>query len=772
MVIVTSSSSSSPAAGPCEEELSDIAMAKAGRDVVVSRSPRAMCRGSELDLYLLGLHDSEIEARIGRIDALSDAATKAQSSVAGDTYTEAAAYEEHSERSVTFPENPEEHAARHYRPPRKTPLTVYREAGCWAAAKWTLLKFLTDNWGILLFLLIATVGLVLLGTLSFGPLSWKGWFAIAVTLIMLTLLVKNTFPTHIVMMGAVTVLLAFTIIEPSQALIGFSNVGVATVAVLFAVAEGIQRTSLLRPLFRVVLGKGTSLFWVQVRLFTTIAIVSAFLNNTPVVAMLIPIIEQWCRKTGTSASKILMPMNDATILGGTVTLLGTSTNLIVVGLAEEANLIDQNGQPLSFSIFGISPVGAPVCVIGIIYLLIASRFLKDRKTGLGELVKNPREYTVALKVEPKSPIIGETVQEAGLRQLEGLFLVELTREDGQSFPAPGPELRIESGDVMLFAGVVETVTELYLIPGLVPATAETEKIQAERHRRRLIEVVISRSSHMVGMTVKETHFRTRYRAAIIAIHRHGEHVTEKIGNIELRAGDVLLVECGEEFFEENKHNHNFALISEVNNSQPPRSDIVHMVIAGSLAVMMIAISTAGLLPLFTTALLALFGMVLFGCCTFSQAGAAVSIPVLLAIACSFAVSEGLSGTGAAEEFADFIVSVFDFSQVGLLFGIYLGTAILSAVITNNAAVTLFFPIIADPQTGIIYTQNLNPYAALYTMMLAASSSFSTPIGYQTNLMVHGPGGYSFLDWVIFGFPLQVILAVVSVILCYYIFPSA
>ncbi|KAA8494383.1 putative sulfur deprivation response regulator [Porphyridium purpureum] len=768
------------------DSTADIARARSGSNVVLSKrrrqsqqsdgSPVRMCRGSELDLYLLGIDYEELhpDARSRPSDAGS-AESVSRAGLVMDTSANLGALPSDPAMepySASFPQNPEEHAARTFVPPPQTPWSVYREKGFGAAAKWTVLHVLTEHWGVLLLLVFSVIALVLLGTLSFDPLNWKGWMAICVTLLMLILLIKNSYPTHIVMLAAVTVLLAFTVITPQQALIGFGNVGVGTVAILFAVAEGIQRTSLLRPLFRVVLGKGSKLFWVQLRLFASVAVVSAFLNNTPVVAMLVPIIEQWCRTAGVPASKILMPMNDATILGGTVTLLGTSTNLIVVGLAQEAKLEDQEGNPLSFGIFGISPAGVPYCVIGILYLLIASHFLlRDRRSGTNEVLQNPREYTVALKVESKSPIVGETIQEAGLRQLEGLFLVQLTREDGETFSAPPPDHRLEGGDVILFAGVVDTVRELYLIPGLVPATAETQKIQAERHRRRLVELVLSGSSSMVGMTVKESHFRTRYHAAIIAIHRHGERVVEKIGSIELRAGDVLLIECGEEFVELNKHNHNFALVSEVSKSQPPRSDLLHMIIAGTLAVLMIAISTAGLLPLFTTALIALFGMVILGCLTFSEAGRAVSIPVLLMVACSFAVSEGLSGTGAASEFANFMVSVFDFSQVGLLLGIYLGTAMLSAVITNNAAVSLFFPIIADPQTGIIYTQNMNPYAALYVMMFAASSSFSTPIGYQTNLMVHGPGGYTFVDWVIFGVPLQLILCPVSVLLCYFMFPS-
>eukprot|EP00186_Timspurckia_oligopyrenoides_P003503 CAMPEP_0182445186 /NCGR_PEP_ID=MMETSP1172-20130603/3405_1 /TAXON_ID=708627 /ORGANISM="Timspurckia oligopyrenoides, Strain CCMP3278" /LENGTH=785 /DNA_ID=CAMNT_0024640915 /DNA_START=51 /DNA_END=2408 /DNA_ORIENTATION=- len=650
--------------------------------------------------------------------------------------------------------------------------SIYRESGLKTALVWYFKKFIKNNWGTLLFLLLATIALILLGTLAFDPLSWQGWLSFAILLLMLAFLVKGTIPTQITMLAALTAMLAFKIVTPVNALVGFSNVGVATVAVLFTVAEGIQRTSVLRPVMKFLLGRPTKMWIAQIRLFVPVAVVSAFLNNTPVVQMLIPIVQQWSRTNGFSLSRLLMPMNNATILGGTITLLGTSTNLVVVGLAQSANLLDLDGNPLSFPIFGIAPLGAPCAVVGILYLILASRFLiKDRKQGVESLVKNPREYTVALTVEEKSPIVGESIQEAGLRQLKGLFLVELTRKDGERIPAPNHETRIAAGDILLFAGVVETVTELYHIPGLVPATAETNKIQMERHKRRLVEVVISPSSYMVGVSIRESKFRTHYQAAIIAVHRHGERVTEKIGDIVLRPGDTLLVECGEEFVERFSHNHNFALISEVSGSQPPRSDLLHMLIAAGLAISMVIVATVGWMNLLTTALIAMFLLILTGCMTWNNAAGSISLPVLLTIACSFGVSEALQASGAAQQLADFIVDVFSFSRIGLLFGIYIGTALLSAVITNNAAVALMFPIVADPVTGIIYTQKLNPYAALYTMMLAASASFSTPIGYQTNLMVHGPGGYTFNDWVIFGVPLQLLLCVVSVVLAFYVFPS-
>lgn len=634
--------------------------------------------------------------------------------------------------------------------------------------------FIRRNLGILIFLIVLAVGLALLGILSpaFADLKWDGWVAFGIVSITLSLLVTNALPTEISMLLGLTAMLMFKIITPIEALTGFANEGVAAVAVLFIVAEGVQRTSVLLPVFRVVLGKPRFLWEAQLRLMVPVALISAFLNNTPVVAMMIPVIQSWSRRAGFPVSKLLMPLNNAAILGGTLTLLGTSTNLVVDGLARQSKLLVGPGNTTgAIPIFAITPIGAILLVAGILYMLLFSRFnflLPDRgQTGVDAVIENPREYTVALLVQPRSAIVGETVQEAGLRQLRGLFLVEVTREDGEVIPAVAPDTRIHANDILLFAGVVETVTELYLIQGLVPAAGQSRKMKLERHRRRLVELVISASSSLVSKTAKESQFRSRFNAAIIAVHRQGEHVKEKIADITLRAGDTLLVETGEEFVRRFGKDVNFALVSEVSGSQPPREDRLHMAIAVVTVVAMIALATAKVLPLLTAAAIASFIMIATSCQSFHNAGRAVSLPVIVTIAASFGVSAGMEKTEAASALAGFIVSIFrSLGKIGLLFGIYVGTALLSAVITNNAAVTLMFPVISN-----IVKANPAPVgtkAALYTLMIAASSSFSTPIGYQTNLMVHGPGGYTFMDWVTFGIPLQLLLGVAGVLAIHYL----
>lgn len=626
-------------------------------------------------------------------------------------------------------------------------------------------RFAKDNWGIILFLLFIIIGLAMLGIFKFDPLPWEAWAAFAILVLTLALLITNALSTAVSMLLGLTAMLVLKIIEPAEAIEGFSNTGVMTVAILFIVAEGIQRTSVLLPIFRIVLGKPKYLWEAQLRVMIPVGAISAFLNNTPVVAMLIPVIQSWSRRSTFPVSKLLMPLNNAAILGGTMTLLGTSTNLVVDGLARDTCILTEDDKRTcpGLPIFGITPYGSVMFVAGIIYMVIFSRFLlRDRgQTGVGAIIRNPREYTVALLVQERSPIVGDTVQEAGLRQLQGLFLVEVTRADGALIPAVAPDTKIESGDTLLFAGVVETVTELYHIPGLVPATGQSQKMKIERHHRRLVELVIASSSMLVGKTAKESKFRSRFSAAIIAVHRQGEHVKERIADITLRPGDTLLVETSSDFTLRYGKDSNFALVSEVSGSQPPREDRLHMLIAAVIAIAMISLATASVLPLLSAAAAASFLMIATGCLTFQNAGRAVDLEVIITIAASFGISRGMQKTGAAAALADFIVDIFKpIGNLGLLFGIYVGTALLSAVITNNAAVSLMFPVISSILES---NDSVSRFAALYTLMIGASASFSTPIGYQTNLMVHGPGGYTFMDWVIFGVPLQLVLGVAGVL---------
>lgn len=632
-----------------------------------------------------------------------------------------------------------------------------------------VLQIFKNNWGLLAFLLFQIFAFTLLGTLVFDPLPWQAWYSFVVLGTILALMVSNKATPLIAMLLGVTAILVAKVVEPTKVLKGLSSQSVATVAVLFIVAEGVQRTSVLVPVFRILLGKPKTLVEAQLRTMVPVAVFSAFLNNTPLVAMLIPVIQSWSMRAGFSASKMLMLMNNATILGGTLTLLGTSANLVVDALVRQNGVLKVDGSAVGVPIFGITPVGAIVAIAGIIYMAIFSRWLlRDRgQTGVDSVIQNPREYTVALVVAPESPIVGKNLEDAGLRQLRGLFLVEITRCDGTIISAAGPDTRIEAGDTLLVAGVVEAVTELYHIRGLAPATPQSAKMKLARHKRRLVELVIAASSGLVLKTAKESRFRSRFNAAIIGAHRQGDYAKIKIGDIKLRAGDSLLVETGKDFVKRFGKDANFALIAEVLGSQPPREDLFHMLLAATVTIAMIAVAAAKVLPLVTTAAVAAFVMVASGCVSTSHAGRSVKMSVLITIGASFGIAEALSETGAAEQIGKAVLQLFEpLGETGLLLGIYFGTALMTSVVPNSAAVALMFPVIQ----GIFKVQEArrevsinSKLKVLYVLMMGGSSSFSTPIATQTNLMVHGPGGYNFLDWVFFGIPMQILLGALVIV---------
>jgi di/tricarboxylate transporter len=549
-------------------------------------------------------------------------------------------------------------------------------------------RLLRRHYVFILVLAFLAVALTLLGVFVFDRLKWQAWAAFAIVAVCVGLLVDSNLPIEVVMLVGTAVMLILKIVSPGDAINGFANTGVATVAVLFIVAEGMQRTSLLVPVFRGMLGNPTKLWIAQIRLMIPVALISTFIYNTACVALLVPITQSWCRRTKFPLSKLLLPLHHAITLGGNVTLLGTATHFVVTGLVSQSTLKDANGVKVELPIFGIALTGLIMLPVGLAYLLLAAPFLlRDTGAGtIGDLIRNPREYTIPLLVTEKSPIVGKTVSAAGLRELKGLYLVEITREDGTVIPAVAPDRQIAANDVLLFAGVVETVTELYHIPGVVPATEQSSKVTHERHQRRLVELVVGPSSFLAGLTAKEAKFRSRFDAAIIAVHRGGEHVKERIADIRLQGGDTLLVESGPFFIRHYGQDSNFALVSEVNGSQPPRTDALHRVIAAVTAIAMIAVVIADKFTLLTSASAAALVLVATGCLSLHNAAHAVNMPVMLAMAASFGISKGMEVSGAADALALSIIDAFKgLGVVGLLFGIYLGTSATSSFVNKNAA---------------------------------------------------------------------------------------
>lgn len=561
----------------------------------------------------------------------------------------------------------------------------------------------------------------------------------------------------VLFLGALTILFVSNRIDTADALSGFSNPGMITVGALYIVVCGIRETGGIAWLVQNGLGRPKNSFQARLRLMLPVTTLSAFLNNTPVVGMFIPAVIDWAKHNHLSVSKLLIPLSYASILGGTCTLIGTSTNLIVNGL-----MISETGAS-PFHVFSIAWVGVPSALIGMTYMLLFSDWLlPDRRPSIGAM-QDPREYTVEMLVEAASPLVGRSIENAGLRNLSGLFLMEIERA-GHLIPAVGPQEQLEANDRLVFVGIVDSIVDLQKIRGLTPATNQVFKLDAPRTERVLVEAVVSDSCPLVGKTVREGRFRTVYNAAVIAVARNGERINKKIGDIELRPGDTLLLEAPPTFFQQARDSRDFFLVSQLQDSQPLRHE--RSLIAFAVLGVMVLAAAFELLSMLQAAMLAAGVMIATGCCSGSAARKSIDWQVLLVIAASLGVGHALDKTGAAAFIANgFIVFAGDSPLLALVM-VYLITTLFTELITNNAAAVLVFPIALATANSL--NVSFMPFAI--SIMMAASASFSTPIGYQTNLMVYGPGGYRFSDYARIGLPLNFLLGAVTVTLAPIIWP--
>lgn len=589
-------------------------------------------------------------------------------------------------------------------------------------------------------------------------MEWQGWFTLAVLVCMIIALVREVLGTDIIVFIALGVLVCTGIITPGEAILGFANEGMLTVAILFVVAAAIQNTGALYGFFYAFLGKKKRNHSF-LKIFAPIALFSAFLNNTPIVVMFVPIIRRWAIDHKLSPSKYLLPLSYAAILGGACTLIGTSTNLIVNGLMMDHRMP-------SMSMFEISKVGVPCALIGLLYLrFIGMRLLPNRRDLIEDAVERSRDYLVEMRVQEKSPLVGQSIEEAGLRHLKGLYLVKIIRGT-ETIPAVAPKVRLQGNDKLIFSGKVDTIRDLQNnFRGLVPITGPDEEKDL-RDTDKMAEAVVSPSSPLIGSTIRDSNFRTRYRASILAVHRNGQRIDSKIGDIVLHPGDTLLLLTSDAFDRSWKHSQDFYLVSElpetriIATKQKPLALTIMalMIIAATLGPYLPPIGDAPV-DMFLCALGAAMLMLVMRCISPDEARKSVELTVLVVIACSFGIGTALEKTGLASFIGNGIISAFSqFGTAGILAGLYLGTVVLSSVITNNATAVLMFPIAY--QTALQLSLDPRPFAIL--IAVAASASFATPISYQTNMIVHGPGGYKFSDFLKTGIPLNLLLWLVAV----------
>jgi di/tricarboxylate transporter len=610
------------------------------------------------------------------------------------------------------------------------------------------------------------------------PIS-PAYFTLGLVVALFLLLAFSSLAPDIILILGVVTLLLLGIVSPSEALAGFSNEAMVTVGVLYIVGAGIRETGGVDWIAKGLFGRPRTLLGAIVRLVFPTMGLSALMNNTPLVAMLLPAVGDFAKAQRIAPSKLMIPLSYAAILGGTMTLIGTSTNMVV-----QALVIETLGENNKLGMFDITWIGVPAALVGGLYVVFAARYLlPDRRPALST-TDDPKEYTVEMQVEADSPLVGKTIESAGLRHLPGLFLAEIDR-DGNAIPAVSPREVLRSGDRLLFVGVVDSVVELQRIRGLVPATEDVFHLKAPRPQRCLIEAVVSNTCPLVGMTIRDSRFRSHYNAVIVAVARNGQRLHQKIGDVVLHPGDVVLVEAHPSFADQQRGSRDFFLVSKIDESTPPKHELAYTSI-GILVAMVLAISGKDCLDLavsavpllapladwfpqfstFTAALLAAGLMLITRCLSLENARRSIDWEVLLAIGASLALGTALDKSGAAAMIANSTTALAGGSPWITLALIYLVTLVITELITNNAAAALMFPF----ALAVARQLDVNYMPFVITVMMAASAGFATPIGYQTNLMVYGPGGYRFSDYLKVGVPLDILIGIITVALAPLVFP--
>ncbi len=632
-------------------------------------------------------------------------------------------------------------------------------------------------------------------------MSIEGAIAIATTVVVfLTVQLRRSIPTEFVFLAGLVFVTLCGVITPEQALAGFSSNAILTIGGLLICAAGLRETGVMDWFGERLLGGAQNERSAQVRLFFTLLILSAFLLNTIVVIMLMPILLDWCRKRHVAPSRMLIPLSYLTILGGVCSLIGTSTTLVVNSemraqferheqqlvsppLDLEANDVANVDLKKAFvhqlrpmTMFEIGYVGLPCAVVGgLTLLLLGPKLLPDRRDMIEQFGEQRREYLVELRVEASCPLIGRTVEQAGLRQLPGLFLIEINRANEVVTPvSPSDVLRAD--DRLIFSGVVRTIVDLEKIPGLTPVADDAyESDPRLRQGRNLTEVVLSRSCPLIGSSIREGAFRRVYNAAVIAVHRNGVRLTNKIGNIVLEPGDTLLLQTTPEFVSRHRNSRDFYLVSTVEGARARRNDrallaaILALILVGWLATTSF-LKSHELLPGFASTAIAAIAvagvMVASRCVTAGDARRALDLPLLFTIAGALGLAKAVDESHAAETIARGIISIVGSNPWFLLISVYVMTMIFTEMITNNAVAATLIPIAVRVAEGAA----LSPRPFVMAIAIAASLSFLTPIGYQTNLMIMGPGGYRPQDYLRVGLPIALTVAVTAITLIPKIWP--
>ena len=591
------------------------------------------------------------------------------------------------------------------------------------------------------------------------------FLTLAVVVAALICFITEVLPVDITALCVAVVLIVLGLVTPDEGIAGFGNSATITVMAMFILSAGISRTGVIQVFRDLLLRWGGKSITRQILVMgLLVGPISGFINNTAVVAIFLPIVEEWCNKRGISPSKLLMPLSFVTILGGMITLIGTSTNVLASGISEELGY----GQ---FHLFQFTQLGIITFLIGLAYLaFIAPRLLPNRKNLDNDLVSEGyglEDYVTEVVVTPDSKLIGKSFRSAQSQRNFQVDVLEIIRGK-ERLPQPATSRTIRGGDILLVRGKTENVLKIKTEQGLdiLPDVKFNQKnlaTELNSSSEGVAEVLILSNSRLIGTTLKDVRFRQRYNLTVLAIRRGEELIRDRLGKVQLRFGDLLLVQGAKQSLLGLQTTREL-LVIEQKEPDAIRYDKAWIAIAIILGVILLA--AFDIIPILVSALIGVVLMIVTGVLKPGELYSAVRWDVIFLLAGLIPLGTAMENSGATKWLADNLMLLGgNFSGYSIVLFFFVVTSLLTEILSNNASVVLLIPIAAEVAKSL----NLNPIALMFAVTFAASNSFMTPIGYQTNTMVYSPGGYKFSDFFRVGAPLNIIMAIVTPLLIIWLY---
>ena len=590
-------------------------------------------------------------------------------------------------------------------------------------------------------------------------MSVDAYITIGILALAFGLLIKTKLPPAVIFVGALTLTITFRIAPLKESLKGFSNPGVLTIGALFMVAAGMYSTGAISLITDKLIGRPKTLLRAQMKILPMVSFGSAFLNNTPLVAMMIPVIRDLSKTCRLATTRLYIPLSFSSILGGICTLIGTSTNLVVSGMVIDALAkASANAPPMrEIRMFDTAWVGVPAAIAGLAFIIFFSRWLLPDLREPEDVAEEKRHFGAEFKVEPRSSLAGKTLEELGFVNQVGFQLLSLDRSNGDRPEVEGG-LKLKEGDVLTFSSEIESLPDLWATEGLMPHIVG-HKMESERYTHSLVEVVISRRSSVIGRKIADIPMPdSPYKIKLVALSRGGKPIEGQMRHLKLKAGDIGVLEVDEAFFYENRNEIEFSTTKRLTGASIKRTD--KAVAATVITVAMVTVVALGWMSMLNAALLASGLMLLTGCMTLGAAGRSIEFKTLVVIASAIGLEAAVTGSGLSAAIANTLSKIGGDNPYIALAVVYAGCILMDTLTTNVASAALMFPI-AMGMAGNLGVSFM-PFAI--TVMIGSSCSFISPMGYAANLMVYEPGGYVFTDYAKVGIPLTIVVGIVTVFL--------